>query len=658
MKKSKAELMESLAALVRRKYESAKDKRGGVFSTLQECVSMIRGDSIVSLDESIEFDIQGNIVAPIARGIIGMLRDIYGQNGESPFVLEPTPIVELPPAVEQELKQKFAELAPQLLQDFGMDTSQYNKEYDKLEQSVRQEERRRATQAAESLSIITQDKLTEGGWRTAFEHEALQHFVMFPTVIVKCPVYKPMKVKVWNGSSYDVKWKTMLTVETVSPFNFYPSPDATDAQTAEYVIERRTLTSIEMLSLSAREGYDVDGLDTVLEAYPDGYTEMYENGAERGADLNTTASTLDTESRATNMYDTLGYFGRISGKVLTEYGIQNLDPKMLYEAEVWIVGKYVIKAVLNPDKLGRRPFYSASFEPIPNAFWGECPVTRIRDHQRACTSALAHLFRNLSFASGPIIEREINRLDNDQETSEFAPYEIIDVKNSQAGNTRNVHTAIHTPSQATEFIAVFDKFKQEAYDAIGIPKALFGGTEGMGTIGRTSGGIATVYAQAGKALKYAMRLLEERIIEPVIQRVVDEILVTELDPSIKGDVRVRARGVSGIVEKDNHREQLNWAMQNLIPLMQLKDENGKSLIPAEAPIRLLYEQFKALGIDTRGIFSKDYELQDALQQDIGTPPDIVAQPNLDGRSQDAVNAINAMGGAGFAPSNVTPDRQQ
>ena len=152
-----------------------------------------------------------------------------------------------------------------------------------------------------------------------------------------------------------------------------------------------------------------------------------------------------------------------------------------------------------------------------------------------------------------------------------------------------------------------------------------------------------------------MRLLEELIIEPIIQRIADEAVANSLDQSIKGDIQVRARGVSGIVEKDNRREQLNWAMQSLVPLMQITGADGQPVIPPDAPVRLLYEQFKALGIPTDGVFNVDYDKQDAVKADTGVPPEVVAQPTLDGRSPDAMAAIQAMGGAQMPDALSMPD---
>ena len=258
MNKKKTAISEGLSAYIRHRYEIAKDFKSseGVTATLHRCVRLVRGDPIVELDEALPRGVVANIASPIARGVIGMLRDIYGQNTDSPFVLQPTPIVELPQSVKMELEQVIHNNSQQLLEAVGYDTKMLDMKLLELRELTLKLEVERAAKAAEKLSVVVEDNLIDAGWAKAFEHEALQHFVMFPAVIMKCPVYKSKRVKRWNGNNYESAVETVLTVETISPFNFYPSPNATDAQDADYVIERRRMLkhSINAVLIEAISG--------------------------------------------------------------------------------------------------------------------------------------------------------------------------------------------------------------------------------------------------------------------------------------------------------------------------------------------------------------------------------------------------------------------
>ena len=61
-----------------------------------------------------------------------------------------------------------------------------------------------------------------------------------------------------------------------------------------------------------------------------------------------------------------------------------------------------------------------------------------------------------------------------------------------------------------------------------------------------------------------------------------------------------------------------------------------------------------MGIPTEGIFAKDYDAIAAVKQDVGSAPEVVAQPTLDGRSPDAMAAISDMGGAGVSSGADLP----
>ena len=160
-----------------------------------------------------------------------------------------------------------------------------------------------------------------------------------------------------------------------------------------------------------------------------------------------------------------------------------------------------------------------------------------------------------------------------------------------------------------------------------------------------------VLNQASKSVKYALRILEERIIEPAVQSFIDYELFFNSDPTIKGDIRVHARGVSGLVEKENKESKLEWALQSMAPYVQIPDpETGQPIIPAKGIKALVFELFKSVGVPTDDIFP-DYEFQRAVTGGSvpQAPNPMVQGATLDGRSSSAAGAIanmNSMGGGG------------
>ena len=259
------------------------------------------------------------------------------------------------------------------------------------------------------------------------------------------------------------------------------------------------------------------------------------------------------------------------------------------------------------------------------------------------------MVRNMGLASGVLGEVESDRVIDEEEVNVILPNTIREVKSvmGMQGRAYNFYTV---PDISQQLLSVFERFMQYGYETIGIPRVAFGSTENIGTLGRTSGGVAMVLNQASKSVKFALRVLEENVIEPVVQSYIDYELMYSMDTTIKGDIRVHARGVSGIVEKENQESKLQWALQSLAPYMQVIDpQTQQPIIPPRAIQLLLYQIFKSSGINTEGIFP-DFELEAALSQDIRGLNPMYQGGTIDGRNASAGQAIANQNGLTANPA--------
>ena len=203
------------------------------------------------------------------------------------------------------------------------------------------------------------------------------------------------------------------------------------------------------------------------------------------------------------------------------------------------------------------------------------------------------------------------------------------------------------PDISQNLMTTFERFQQQGYEIIGIPRVAFGSSQNLGTVGRTSGGVAMVLNQASKSVKFALRIVEENIIEPVIQSFIDYHLMFSNDPAIQGDIRVYARGVSGIVEKENKEQKLEWVVQSISGWVGQQDETGQPIIPGSAVRTLLAKLFESAGIDTEDIFP-NHNLQQIMNQSVGQQPQTqpLVDGKLDARSGAAMDAIANQGAVG------------
>jgi hypothetical protein len=633
-------LVEELGQYVRERFELAKNTKREQHDILLDCLRQVRGELLACESLDPEIDVNFNITSPIVKGIVGLIRDVFSNSIETPFVIKATPQADLDETQTKNVLQAvMAQLQQMPMMTSDMLEQAAAEQGQMLKNAAMQEQQKLAAVAADKMNTLIQDRLHDADWLRQFG-DFIYNFVVYPAAIMKTPAVIVKPWKRWNGQRMVVERKLIRGVENISPFDFYPAPNAQSVQDAEYVIEVRRCSRSELVGYYSAPGFDGAGIKDVLSTYPTGWLEEREDGKEHNPEVDTDKYSIGLEDDAQGFYDCVGFYGAIRGELLEEFGVEVGSPDATYEAEIWTVNDIVIKAVLNPDPAGQRPFYVASFEPIPGAFWGECPVTRLRDVQRVCTATIVAMVRNMGLASGVLGEVESDRVIDDEDVNVIVPNTLREVKSvmGMQGRAYNFYTV---PDISHQLLNVFERFMQYGYETIGIPRVAFGSTENIGTLGRTSGGVAMVLNQASKSVKFALRVLEENIIEPVVQSYIDYELMYSMDETIKGDIRVHARGVSGIVEKESQESKLQWALQSLSAYTTVVDQTtGQPIVPPAAIQRLLYQIFKISGISTEGIFP-DFDLQSAVAQDIQSLNPLYQGGTIDGRNASAGQAIAA-----------------
>lgn len=638
MKKKKREINDELASMVKQKYQIAADANRDAHQRALDCLNQMKGTLFDSLvDEGFEQfrDVQMNITHPIVMGFKAMIAEILDPIMSQPFTLEPSPIVELPPDVAQRLRDAVRERLPQLVQMAGGDQSKLMNIIDEFTSATRQYEFEAAQRAAERMTTSVRDKLMDADFEKEF-NDWLYNFVVYPLAIIKGPFYVIDSKRKWGTFGLTFVDDMVMKVKNISPFDFFPAPKAKDPHTCPYVIERTRVHAGQLVDMAGGDdGYDEEAIDLALEEY-DRYIIPYNVGnSESAPDSDPDISDSDA-SKDDGYYDLLGFYGRIRGKALAMYGVEVEDERRFYEAEVWVLGGYVIKAILNSNDKGRRPFEVKAFSSTTGEMWGKSPVEIIRDSQRQCTVSGRALARNMEYASAPIGEVTARNVLGDDDPQEIYPMMMRAVSATTGG--QNVYRFYSVPSLAGELMGVYDKFYRVGFDLLGIPPLAFGDATGAATLGRTSGGVAMVMNQASKAVKQTMASVERDITKPLIQKFVDEEMIFNPDPSIRGDVEVQVNGVRSLAEKEAKEGSLEWAIQSLAPFAQ-----GVQ-IPPEVIMRLIRELFEQRGIDTKGIPS--FGMIDAVRDDMadqGLPAPTAGGQNptaqLDGRSQTAINQI-------------------
>lgn len=640
--RAKRQTVMELVKLVDARWREAVQTRADVSQVMLEVERAVDGRPISGLHVDPELPLVLNVSLMIQHGVFSLLSDAMTAAAQELFVLKPSPNVTLPPervtAIVQGVRQQLDELTSLGIIPTLEDVTAGAQVMLKAEE---QKSAADAERAAQELTKIVKDRLVEVGFNDTFI-EALRDYTTYPAMVVKAPASLLRMQRKWGtgGLSFQRDW--VRGVERVNPVNFFLAPNATGPQPHEsdYIIEVRRLTPEELVSLIGQDGYDAEELQRAARLYERGHVEMQDGSFSVMMDTaGTSVSMGDSYTRA-NAFDVRVHYGRVKGSLLQQMGIEVDNPMASYEAEIAVLGECVLRAVLNPDPAGRRPFAMASFYPSNRSAWGASPVSVVRTIQRSVTTLYVAMIGDAALA-GNHIEVDPSRLSAEDKNPKNAvrPRQVRIVKAGGDG-AKAVRIDSVAPNTAA-YSAEIERHISMAHEMIGIPRMAFGQTAGSGTIGRTAGGVAAMLNQASKGIRDALLNLERRIIEPVVQAFADYELMWSKELSVRGDVNVQARGITGLMEQQAAVDDLQWALQSLSSIAdKVNPITGQPIVPPTAVPMLLFRMFKLRGVPTDGLFDQDYGMLGAL----GGGPDMTKTTmgggiTLDGRSPDAAAAI-------------------
>jgi hypothetical protein len=531
-------------------------------------------------------DIYMMITEVKCRAAESWLRDILLDTGTPPWDIVPTPIPDLSPIQRKEIQDIFANLVLKMVQENAQAPSQ--DDMSQVKEMVGQDYRFRILQDAQTradkMKLKIQDQFAQGGWADSF-NDFITDLVTYPCAFVKGPVVRRQRRLGWK---LDATGRTTVEptevlapeYERVDPYRMYPEPGITRIEDG-YLFEHHPLTRMELADLIGVPGYDEDAIRKILEigngqSWISEDIELQKQEEERK---------FYSYMRPTEVFDALEFWGKVSGKMLREWGMSEEeipDEAREYDANVWMVGNYVIKAVLNYDPLGEKPYAKTSFIKCPGAFWGKGIPEIIEDIQNVCNAAARALVNNMGISSGPQVEVNLERIPPNEDITQMHPWKIWQVTNDPMGSSSPAVRFTQPEDNATTLMAVYDKFARMADDHSGIPAYLYGDLNVQGA-GRTSSGLSMLMGAAGKGIRQVVGHIDGDVIKPIVQRQFVYNMRYDEDETIKGDAQVLARGAVNLAVKETvnvRRIEFLNATANQID-MEIVGKDGRAAILRE-----------------------------------------------------------------------------
>lgn len=647
-------VIQGLAAHARKRWDSARDAKRTIEERMLQCLRQRNGeydpDKLADIKRQGGSEIYIQLTSVKCRAATSWLRDtLLGTGTDKPWSLEATPEPTLPPEIIQELMANMQQQL-QAMMEQGVatpDPTQLREIAAQMKDAAMRKLREEANERVDRMELKMEDQLIEGNWTDAL-NAFLDDIVTFPYAVLKGPIKRKRKTMAWQNGQLVPTEEIRNEWERVDPFMIYWAPWASDIQDG-FIVERHRMTREDLQALMGVPGYNDDAIRSVLNNFDMGNLNewLWTDSAQATAEGKDTTQTIFT----TDLIDALQMWDSVKGSDLLNWGLSKKeipDPDMSYPCEVWLVGSTVIRAVLNYDPLGRKPYYVTSYEKVPGSVAGKGVTDLCRDSQNMVNAAARSLANNMGISSGPQVGVNVSRLPPGEDITEMYPWKIWQFQSSEFNDGSQPLTFFQPGSNAQELMAVFEKFSARADEDTMIPRYMTG--DPSGGAGRTSSGLSMLISNAGKGIKQVISNIDRNVIVPSIERLYQDNLRYSKDPDLIGDVKTVAKGATSLVVKEAEAVRRNEFLQ-----IVLNSPVAQQIVGMDGAAELLREQARNLSGNVNRIVP-DRPTLTAMQT--------LQQQNAQLQEQLAMIANELQGGGapgmtqGAAPKNMLPDGSQ
>lgn len=561
-------------------------------------------------------DVYVGIAALKATAAASWLIDIISSNIDKPWELQATPEPQLPDFLMEQAIGLLVQELPKFnsfdaLKDRALQVKSVLQDVSKKE----------AQDAIERMSTRIDDQMTEAGWLDVYS-KFIEDVTTFPTAFLRGPVECNIADASWKKDKFTISRKASPQMRVINPFDAYPAPNAGSIQDSEYFIEAKEWTHADVHNLIGVPTFNEANIRQVLKTYEGGHNPQKIEDSPRN-ELEDKDKILTPKTGL----QVIIYNGIIHGKELIKHNVIVDDPQKFYESEVWVIGNYTIRAVLNPNPIGARPVYATSYRKINGSIWGQCVIDLVYDIQRICNAAVRAMVRNMGYASGPIGEVVSDRITEADDELAIKPYKIYRVGPDITGTGAPAFRFHNVSSITPDLMNVYQQYIKTADDLSGVPAYVLGNPQVAGA-GRTLGGLSMLMGNAAKGIKQVQLNIDRDVISKVVEAYYYYNMQTSDDNGIKADAKVVARGATGLLQRELAQTRTVEILQLLTPYAQ----NG--LISREAIDLILRNILQNTGLPVDKIIP-DPEQQATSVQDLSSLLGAQAQAFQRGTSNPA-----------------------
>ena len=405
-----------------------------------------------------------------------------------------------------------------------------------------------AREAAKRMEKKILDQLEESSASRHLRGTAFE-MALFGTGIIKGPFALEKEYANWNDEGdYDPLIKTVPRVENVSIWNFYPDSDGKNMDECEYVIQRHRMSASDLRALKKRPYFREEEIEACIESGTNYTRKWWET------DLEDYRNSYDIDR-----YEVLEFWGNIDNALAEQAGLdvpQELKDMDTLQVNCWVCHNKIIRLVINPFTPKRIPYFAAPYELNPYSFFGVGLAENMSDTQSLMNGFMRMAVDNAVLSGNLVFEIDETNLVPGQDLSVY-PGKVF---RRQGGAPGQALFGTKYPNVSSENMMMFDKARQIADDATGIPSYSHGQTGVQGT-GRTAAGISMLMGAAQLSIKSVVKNIDDYLLQPLGEAFYAFNMQFDFDPEAKGDLEVKARGTESLMKNEVRSQRLMQLLQ-------------------------------------------------------------------------------------------------
>jgi len=402
--------------------------------------------------------------------------------------------------------------------------------------------------AAQRMEKLMHDQLDESEAPKHLRSVAFET-CLFGTGVMKGPFAQAKEYPRWDeDGEYNPIMETMPKMEYVSIWDFYPDPDARNMSEAEFTIQRHRLNRTQLRSLKKRPHFRGESIELAIDYGADYYRSYWEDALEE-----------DSVSEQMDRFEVLEYWGVLDSELAEEADLEipeELNDQDQVQVNIWVCNGQILRLVLNPFTPSRIPYLAVPYELNPYSFFGIGVAENMTDTQLLMNGFMRMAVDNGALSGNLLIEVDETNLVPGQDLQVY-PGKVF---RRQAGAPGQAIFGTKFPNVSQELLMMFDKSRQLADEATGIPSYSHG-SGAVGGVGRTASGMSMLMGAAAQNIKAVVRNIDDYLLGPLGKSLFAFNMQFNFDPQFVGDLDVKARGTESLMRNEVRSQRLLQFMQ-------------------------------------------------------------------------------------------------